>query len=173
MMRSLCLLVVLLTGTQALAGDVTFQVPVGSHLDFNLGPIGEVTLCQIIVQGVAVDSVLDCDGTPTAASSGITVRFDDEGTLLPVLALSMAFFAGPVEATVPVAPLDPSGWDILDDGVGRLHADVLIQDSAAGCTLQTSGSMTIPSGTIGVRLVYEAATMNGETAWSTIKSIYR
>jgi hypothetical protein len=33
--------------------------------------------------------------------------------------------------------------------------------------------MTIPSGTIGVRLVYEAATMNGETAWSTIKSIYR
>ena len=168
------LFVVLCCAAAATAGDVTFQVPVGGSIDFNLGvSVGEVSLCTYSVQGTAVNSLFDCDGIADAAGSGIFVAFDDEGTGQPAPAVTAVFFPGAVDVTSSLIVLDPSWWHVLDDGVARISAGVVIQDSMIDCVLTSAGSMTIPSGTIAVRLVYEPATPTTPSTWSAIKGIYR
>jgi hypothetical protein len=168
-----CLCLVLASSAAMADGDIQLTIPIGGHVDFNLGPVASVSIAEVHFIGTNTHSNFDCDGEPLLAAPGLYVHFDDEGLVTTAPFLSYPLFAGPFDLTLGMSAPDPGSWDIIDDGVARIYAEMWIHETTPGCTLVTPGTLAFDEDTVTVHLVYTSLVAADDSTWGTIKAMYK
>jgi len=154
-------------------GDINMPLTLGSTMGFNIGPVAEVSVSEVIFTGDASFSYFDCEGNEVPAAPGIYVQYDDEGLPSIPPSIQYACFAGDLDLTLPVHSSDPNGWNILDDGTAGVTAETWVHTELQGCTLVTEGHINIDGNQVLIHLVYTNIVGEETHHWSEIKTRYR